>query len=110
MKKSFAIIMTMILAFVLKAQAQQPGSQQLPMMHMSGLLALAETIPLPGDGYMDHLAVDVKGQRIFISGEAANQTRIPRRHVARPPTHVQLRRLYENVVHVSRRELRDRRG
>jgi DNA-binding beta-propeller fold protein YncE len=37
---------------------------------MSGILGLVETIPLPGDGYMDHLAVDVKGQRLFISGEA----------------------------------------
>src|SRR6202521_1584202 len=41
------------------------------MMHMSGILGLVETIPLPGDGYMDHLAADVKGQRLFISGEAA---------------------------------------
>jgi DNA-binding beta-propeller fold protein YncE len=31
---------------------------------------LVETVPLPGDGYMDHLTVDVKGQRVFISGEA----------------------------------------
>ena len=38
---------------------------------MSGILRLVETIPLPGDGYMDHLAADVKGQRLFISGEAA---------------------------------------
>jgi len=41
------------------------------MEHMSGLLRLVETIPLPGDGYMDHLTADVKGQRLFISGEAA---------------------------------------
>src|SRR5258706_9058150 len=41
------------------------------MTHMSGILRLVETIPLPGDGYMDHLAADVKGQRLFISGEAA---------------------------------------
>jgi DNA-binding beta-propeller fold protein YncE len=40
------------------------------MMHMSGILGLVETIPLPGDGYMDHLTADVKGQRLFISGEA----------------------------------------
>jgi DNA-binding beta-propeller fold protein YncE len=53
-----------------RALAQQPVSQQLPMMHMSGLLGLVETIPLPGDGYMDHLTADPKGQRIFISGEA----------------------------------------
>jgi DNA-binding beta-propeller fold protein YncE len=54
----------------LKARAQYTTGQQLPMTHMSGLLSLVETIPLPGDGYMDHLAVDVKGQRLFISGEA----------------------------------------
>jgi DNA-binding beta-propeller fold protein YncE len=41
------------------------------MTHMSGLLRLAETIPLPTEGYMDHLAADVKGQRLFIAGEAA---------------------------------------
>jgi len=41
------------------------------MTHISGLLRLVETIPLPGDGYMDHVAADVKGQRLFISGEAA---------------------------------------
>src|SRR5258708_8196221 len=41
------------------------------MMDMAGIVRLAETIPLPGDGYMDHLAADVKGQRLFISGEAA---------------------------------------
>jgi len=38
---------------------------------MAGILGLVETIPLPGDGYMDHLAIDVKGQRLFVSGEAA---------------------------------------
>jgi len=57
--------------FVPKAKGQYTTGQQLPMTHMSGLLTLAETIPLPGDGYMDHLAVDIKGQRLFISGEAA---------------------------------------
>jgi hypothetical protein len=41
------------------------------MMHMSGLLGLVESIPLPGDGYMDRLAADVQGQRLFICGEAA---------------------------------------
>src|ERR1700694_2500045 len=41
------------------------------MMHMAGILGLLETIPLPGDGYMDHLAADVKGQRLFIAGEGA---------------------------------------
>jgi DNA-binding beta-propeller fold protein YncE len=71
MKRFLTIFVTLLMAFVLRAQGQQAANQQLPMMHMSGLLALVETIPLPGDGYMDHLAVDVKGLRIFISGEAA---------------------------------------
>src|SRR6202049_1336838 len=71
MKRLLAILVTLLTLFVSRAEGQQPASQQLPMMHMSGLLNLVETIPLPGDGYMDHLTVDVKGQRIFISGEAA---------------------------------------
>jgi len=71
MKRFLAILVTLLTAFVLKAQGQQATNQQLPMMHMSGILGLVETIPLPGDGYMDHLAADVKGQRLFISGEAA---------------------------------------
>src|ERR1700704_6061903 len=69
MKRLLAILATLLAVFVSKAQGQQ--NQQLPMEHMSGLLRLVETIPLPGDGYMDHLTVDVKGQRLFISGEAA---------------------------------------
>src|ERR1700719_5142710 len=68
MKKVLAILVAFLTVFISKAQGQQ--SQQLPMRHMSGLLGLAEIIPLPGDGYMDHLTVDVKGQRLFISGEA----------------------------------------
>jgi hypothetical protein len=71
MKKLLGILVALLTLFISRAKAQQPGSQQLPMMHMSGLLSLVETIPLPGDGYMDHLTVDVKGQRLFISGEAA---------------------------------------
>ncbi|MCU1240371.1 MAG: Pyrrolo-quinoline quinone beta-propeller repeat-containing protein [Candidatus Acidoferrum typicum] len=71
MKRFLAILVTLLTAFVSKAQGQESISQQLPMMHMVGILGLVETIPLPGDGYMDHLAVDVKGQRLFVSGEAA---------------------------------------
>jgi DNA-binding beta-propeller fold protein YncE len=41
----------------------------MPMQTMSGLLRLVQTSPLPTEGYMDHLTVDVKGQRLFISGE-----------------------------------------
>lgn len=53
------------------AQQSSPRSPQLPMTHMSGLLRLTETIPLPTEGYMDHLAADVRGSRLFIAGEAA---------------------------------------
>ena len=70
MKQFLASLVVFLAVFSSTALAQQPASQQLPMMHMSGLLGLVETIPLPGDGYMDHLTVDVKGQRLFISGEA----------------------------------------
>jgi DNA-binding beta-propeller fold protein YncE len=44
-------------------------AQSLPMPTMSGLLRLIETSPLPSQGYIDHMAVDVKGQRLFICGE-----------------------------------------
>ena len=71
MKTYLVIFLTLLTVFVSKAHGQYSTGQQLPMTHMSGLLSLVETIPLPGDGYMDHLAVDVKGQRLFISGEAA---------------------------------------
>src|SRR3984893_8065918 len=71
MKKFFTIVIMVLTAFVSRAYGQNVPSQQLPMMHMAGILGLVETIPLPGDGYMDHLTVDVKGQRLFISGEAA---------------------------------------
>src|SRR6266851_5013584 len=71
MKSFLAILLTLSMAVASQAQAPQQTSQQLPMMHMAGILGLVETIPLPGDGYMDHLAADVKGQRLFISGEAA---------------------------------------
>ena len=71
MKRFLAILVTVTTAFVWNAQGQGSTNQQLPMTHMAGILGLVETIPLPGDGYMDHLAIDVKGQRLFVSGEAA---------------------------------------
>src|SRR5713101_8098612 len=71
MKRFVAIFVTVLTVFVSEAEGQKSASQQLPMMHMSGLLRLVETVPLPGDGYMDHLAVDVNSERLFISGEAA---------------------------------------
>src|SRR6202051_4970509 len=71
MKKFLAVLIIFLTAFVSRVSAQNVPSQQLPMRHRAGLLAPGETIPLPGDGYMDHLTADVKGQRLFISGEAA---------------------------------------
>src|SRR5438477_9566190 len=72
MKKSISLVigvLTLLMPVVLKVQAQ--SKSQRPMEHMSGILRLVETIPLPGDGYMDHLTADVKGERLFIAGEAA---------------------------------------
>jgi DNA-binding beta-propeller fold protein YncE len=44
-------------------------NKQLPMEHMSGLLRLVETIPIPTEGYMDHLTYDLKNQHLFLSAE-----------------------------------------
>jgi DNA-binding beta-propeller fold protein YncE len=65
MKIYLAIPFTLCAVFVSSARAQS-----MPMQTMSGLLRLVQTSPLPTEGYMDHMAVDVKGQRLFISGEA----------------------------------------
>ena len=64
MKKTIAMLAAVCAVFVSTAPAQS-----LPMQNMSGLLRLVRTSPLPTEGYMDHMAVDVKGQRLFISGE-----------------------------------------
>ena len=65
MKSHVVIVSTLCLA---GASLVQP--QSMPMQTMSGLLRLVQTTPLPAEGYIDHMAVDVKGQRLFISGEA----------------------------------------
>jgi DNA-binding beta-propeller fold protein YncE len=73
--RPYRLVLLVSLTFIIFAgtRAQQPPirSPQLPMMHMSGLLQLAETIPLRTEGYMDRMAADVNGQRLFIAGEAA---------------------------------------
>ena len=76
MKKHLAILLTVFVAFVvskalsLQAQSQQPYvNKQSPMEHMSGLLRLVETIPLPTQGQMDHCGYDLKRQYLFVSGE-----------------------------------------
>ena len=58
--------------FVAKANAQQGKeyvNKQLPMEHMSGLLRLVETFPIPTEGYMDHLTYDLKNMHLFLSAE-----------------------------------------
>src|ERR1700732_3700529 len=66
-------IFTFWAAFVSKTRAQEQSkgyvNRQAPMVHMSGLLRLVETIPLPTEGYMDHLSYDLKNQHLFLSAE-----------------------------------------
>src|SRR6202521_4777128 len=68
-----AVVLTLCAIFVSKIWAQDPSkdyvNRQMPMVHMSGLLRLVETIPLPTEGYMDHLTYDLKGQHLFLSAE-----------------------------------------
>lgn len=72
MKTYAAVLLALLILFgVSKALGQEKYDKQLPMIHMAGLLRLVETIPLPTDGWMDHLTVDLKNQHLFISGEEA---------------------------------------
>ena len=63
-----ALLALLIVCVVSKAVGQEKR-KQLPMVRMVGLLRLVETIPLPTEGYMDHLTADLKNQHLFISGE-----------------------------------------
>jgi len=70
MKTCTAILLAFIAAFgVSRVAGQEKYDKQLPMMHMKGLLRWEETIPLPLEGWIDHLTVDLKKQHLFISGE-----------------------------------------
>jgi DNA-binding beta-propeller fold protein YncE len=73
MKKYLLIFLTLLTPFVLKTGAQQQSKEyvnrQAPMVYMSGLLRLVGTIPLPTEGYMDHLGYDLKNQHLFLSAE-----------------------------------------
>ena len=71
MKFGLTVVLALSITPVAGAQSQPWTSQQLPMTHMSGLLRLVESIPVPTEGYMDRMAIDLKGQRLFICGEAA---------------------------------------
>jgi DNA-binding beta-propeller fold protein YncE len=68
-----AAVLTLCAILVSETGAQQQTKEyvnrQAPMMHMTGLLSLVETIPLPTEGYMDHCTYDLKNQHLFISGE-----------------------------------------
>jgi DNA-binding beta-propeller fold protein YncE len=61
------------MVFVSKIKAKQKSNEyvnrQAPMVYMSGLLRLIETIPIPTEGYMDHLTYDLKNQHLFLSAE-----------------------------------------
>jgi hypothetical protein len=66
----FALCLVLVAAATTYTQSTAPAPPPLmPMVTMSGLLRLAQTIPLPAEGYIDHMTVDVKGQRLFIAGE-----------------------------------------
>jgi DNA-binding beta-propeller fold protein YncE len=68
-----AVILIFCGVFVSKIRGQQQSKEyvnrQAPMVHMSGLLRLLETIPLPTEGYMDHLSYDLKNEHLFLSAE-----------------------------------------
>jgi DNA-binding beta-propeller fold protein YncE len=68
-----AVVLTLCAIFVSKIRAQQQVKEyvnhQAPMVHMAGLLRLVETIPLPTEGYMDHLSYDLKNHHLFLSAE-----------------------------------------
>jgi DNA-binding beta-propeller fold protein YncE len=61
----FAILWTLCALFTPQSQAQSaaPTDAKAPMR-------LLQAIPLPNvEGYFDHMAVDTKGQRLFVPGE-----------------------------------------
>src|SRR5260221_5755978 len=64
MKTYLAILFALSLLFVSNVYGQTAPAQP-----TTGVLNLSQTIPLPNPGYMERIAVDVKGQRLFISGE-----------------------------------------
>ncbi|MGA8985841.1 MAG: hypothetical protein WB470_24440, partial [Candidatus Acidiferrales bacterium] len=63
MTKLFAIGLVTILGFSAAISAMCAQQRKIPS------LRLVATIPMPGvNGRLDHLDVDVKGQRLFVSG------------------------------------------
>lgn len=69
-----AVSLAICVVFAAQSPAQQPApkeyvNRQAPMEHMTGLLRLVETIPIPTEGFMDHLTYDLKNQHLFLSAE-----------------------------------------
>lgn len=77
MKRFPFFLMFLAIIFATNARSQalpkEYVDRQLPMEHMSGLLRLVETIPIPTEGYMDHLTYDLKNQHLFLSAENNKQ-------------------------------------
>jgi DNA-binding beta-propeller fold protein YncE len=71
--KKVAVVLSLCAIFVVSAGGQQQSKpyvdRQAPMELWSGLLRLVEAIPIPTEGYIDHLSYDLKNQHLFISGE-----------------------------------------
>ncbi len=66
MKIYGATLLTLLTVFVVsRVVGQEKYNKQLPMVHMAGLLRLVETIPLPTEGYMDHLTEDLKNNHLL---------------------------------------------
>jgi hypothetical protein len=66
MKKRFFVILCALCALVAPRSQAQDGAPPSP----NAPLRLVQTIPLPNvEGYFDHMAVDTKGQRLFVPGE-----------------------------------------
>src|SRR6202047_4197611 len=61
----FAILWTFCAVLAPQSQAQSAAPTD-----MKAPLRLVQAIPLPSvEGYFDHMAVDIKGQRLFVPGE-----------------------------------------
>src|SRR6202021_522109 len=63
MKTGWAILLPSVMGFVSAAQAQAPAQTE-PMPKLIGYITLPNL-----EGWMDHLAVDLKGQRLFVPAE-----------------------------------------
>ena len=71
MKICVASLFAVLTIFGASKAIGQEKRKQLPMVHMSGLLGLVETIPLPTEGWMDHLAMDLKNIICLFPGSTA---------------------------------------